>query len=313
VLAAAPEGYEFLYVGGARRDKGGLGVVQSGAERLKSLANPWIVLEEPETRDMLKFADLGQWAAALGACGRMAQRAKPGDKPLFDALRGALEGLRLWDGFDHAGGWKAWEQGALPGRLLDLAKVGGRPLIAGFAKALEPMISALSHLARCRDELPRKGPDPLVADLVVNAKRRADAGLLDEAALRLYRAVELLAERRLRLKHGMENDSIKPQQTPEPLRGELLQRKGDPGGEGWKLGLQDTARLLDALGDETGKRIVEALPKLGVHARNNNWLIHGEGHVTEKQWLSFLSHCMAALGIGEGDAPRWPAFGAPKT
>jgi len=101
VLAAAPDGYTFIYVGGETRNKNGLGTVVVGSERLIPNANPWSVLEEPELRSLLAYAGVGEWQAAIEVCRRLIDRADDASQPVFTTLESVLEGLMLWDAFDH--------------------------------------------------------------------------------------------------------------------------------------------------------------------------------------------------------------------
>jgi len=68
--------------------------------------------------------------------------------------------------------------------------------------------------------------------------------------MRLYRAVELLAQYRLLERHRIDTGDIKPERIPEPIRSELLQRKS---GEKITAGLVDSFRVLQALGDPLGE------------------------------------------------------------
>jgi len=304
VLAAAPDGYQFVYVTGEKRNRDGLGAVLSGSEKIVFPPNPWTVLEEPELRALLSYAAVGQWQAALDRCRRLISRADDAARPVFNALYKVLDGLRYWDGFDHAEAIKAW-RGCAPGQLLNLAKASRRPLIVAFADKCIPMLRWLKDAAAANQPSGRK-PDPLVLDLLANADRHAGRGFPDEAALRLYRSVELCLQRRLLAKHGIDNSAVQPDQVPEPLRSELERRHGAPGKSGWKLGLDDSAALLAALGDRIGKSVKETTLDLG--ARNLNWLIHGSAHVTDNQVKGFRGKVLEALNVREGDIPAWPDF-----
>jgi len=307
VLAAAPDGYRFIYVAGEMRDKNGLGVVTAGRERIAFPDNPWSVLEEPELRSLLAYAGVGQWPAALDVCGRLLARADESSRPVFKTLQGMLEGLRLWDGFDHQGATKEWEKSS-PLKVRDLARVSGRVIIAQFALKCVRMTPALKCVGECLHSPPGKGPDPLVLDLLGNADRCAARGWLDEAALRCYRAVELCAQRRLKERFGIDTDAVKPEAVPDPLKSDLLGRYGASAGQTWQLGLRDSAELLNLLGDPVGGSLAAALPKLDISARNKNWLIHGWQHVSRKQLEAFWRNTLAALGVKEEEVPRWPDF-----
>lgn len=311
VLAAAPDGYQFAYVSGERRDKGGLGTVLDGAESLCLPENPWVVLEEPETRRMIDMAAQGQWTAALDSARRMLDRATDQSRPIFQLLCRILEGLGHWDRFAHKEAFEAWKRGderdAAPGRLVELATVGQRPLLVRFAEKCRAMFAQLGPLANPGRQLAE--PDRLVLDMLANGERQAARGDFDAAALRYYRAVELWADRRLQFCHRIDNSAVKDTDVPEPLRDEWLQSKGPPAPV-WKLGLHDSVALLAAKDDPAAQPMLEQLlaNKLDTGARNQSWLIHGSQHVEQGQFLAFRASVLAALALTEAQIPQWPDF-----
>jgi len=90
-----------------------------------------------------------------------------------------------------------------------------------------------------------------VADLLLNAERRACQGRYDEAALRLYRAMELFAATRLRQAHGIEAGLPTPSQLPESLRSIYALCWNEAGQVRPQLEL--SYRLLEALDDPVGR------------------------------------------------------------
>ncbi len=171
VLAAAPDGYCFLYVSGEDRDKDGLGIVVSGTEQLLHSENPWTVLEEFEIRRLLDMAASAQWIAALEAASRLLQRASDQRKPIFKALSKLLEGLRDWDHFKHQSASQGWNKGQTPSELARLAKVGGLPLLKRLAERCQPMIGRLQQIAQDSPD-GSCAADPLVLDMIANGDRR---------------------------------------------------------------------------------------------------------------------------------------------
>jgi len=317
VLAAAPEGYRFLYVSGAERNKGGVGVVQDGTEQLCLPENPWSVLEEPELRRLLEMAALGQWAAAQDSARRLLKRAGSDGQPVFQQLERVLKGLSWWDCFEHERAWKAWEEGKAPSNLVALATAGNRPLVVAFGRKCQGMISLLAPVAKAHEvtdtaETPKKPNDKcdlLVLDMLGNGDRRAGRGHYDEAALRYYRAVELCVSRRLQHLYGIDNSSVDETDVPSPLREELLRRNGPPDPV-WKLGQRNSIALLAAKDDPLGKRLLDydKNKNLDAQARNENWLIHGTEHVDEKRCRAYRRKTLEALGLEEQNVPRWPDF-----
>jgi hypothetical protein len=55
VLATVAKGYKFSYVGGKERDKGGLGIVVTGSEVVKTALSPWQILLVEERKKIALF------------------------------------------------------------------------------------------------------------------------------------------------------------------------------------------------------------------------------------------------------------------
>ncbi len=309
VLAAAPDGYRFLYVSGSRRDKDGVGAVISGSEKLLHAENPWVILEDPALRDLFNYANLGQWAAAIGICDRLRSRAADRDKSLFADLRLALNGLYAWDIFEHERAWKEWKRGKIPSELAKLAEARGRNLVRKFAEKCQGLIRYLKAIVDAKSALPRNRHDPLVLDMLANGERQAKQGRFDEASLRYYRAVELCVGRRLLLLHEIDNSAVKKGDVPQPLCGEFIRRDGEPQPT-WKLGQLNSIRLLAARHDRVGERLLNHYENLDSNARNCNWLIHGQEHVDLERFLSYRGKVLEAIGISEAEIHSWPDFSA---
>lgn len=309
VLAAAPDGYRFSYVSGQARDKNGVGVVLTGSEELSLPENPWTVLEEAEIRRLLQMAALGQWAAAIESVDVLLLRAASQGRPVFLELKKVLRGLAHWDRFEHGNAWQAWDRGNASEVLVKLATAGGYQRLVVFAEKVGGMKCVLGQLANQPD---RKsgGPDPMVVDMIANGDRQAARGNCDEAALRYYRAVELCGARRLRLLFKIDNNATPTDKVPSPLREEFLRRKGDPPKGLWKLGQRDCVQLLAALDDSLGQHLLDQFKsnRIDAQARNENWLIHGQQHVSQSSCESFRTAVLDALDISPEEIPAWPDF-----
>ncbi|SFM73638.1 TIGR02710 family CRISPR-associated CARF protein [Thermodesulforhabdus norvegica] len=123
-----------------------------------------------------------------------------------------------------------------------------------------------------------------VVDLMLNAERRAAQRRYDDAVARLYRAVEMLAQRRLQKEYGIETGDVDPEKIPQSVREKY---KSDEDGK-IRIGLRMAYTLLFDLGDEVGRlfmdeenRIIDALKK-----RNLSILAHGIIPVDEATYES---------------------------
>lgn len=143
-----------------------------------------------------------------------------------------------------------------------------------------------------------------VADLVGNALRRAEQGRYEDAVLRLYRAVELLAQLRLRSAHGLSSEDLDLTRLPADLAAPLAARR-EREGRAW-VGLVEAYGVLAALDDPLGRvyqaawtqRLKDLLAQ-----RNRLLLAHGLSPIGPADWersrtlaLAFLREAHAALG-----------------
>lgn len=173
----------------------------------------------------------------------------------------------------------------------------------------------LPHLARL-EEFARSGDCPpyeLVADLAANADGRAAQGRYEDAVLRLYRAVELLAQVRLALAHGLDTGDLDLDKVPEPLRRKLAPRDGGKA----TAGLVNAYLILAALGDPLGhvyqsdgwdKRLRELLL-----LRNNAFIEHGFRPLGEEEWQKARRIAREFLGKGAESIGVRMVFPSPPT
>ncbi|HOK56348.1 MAG TPA: TIGR02710 family CRISPR-associated CARF protein [bacterium] len=125
-----------------------------------------------------------------------------------------------------------------------------------------------------------------VFDLVANAERQAHNSFYDNATARLYRALELFAQKRLKNKYGIETSSVDIEKVKNKEKWEI---KKDKEGK-IKIGLVDSYELLDELGDEIGKIYREKEKKFKniLNIRNTSKLAHGDRPVNKDDWKKIL-------------------------
>ncbi len=170
------------------------------------------------------------------------------------------------------------------------------------------------HIEELAEWCARGGPPPytLVWDLAANAQRRAEQGRYEDAILRLYRSIELLAQIRLRETHQLDTSNLDPEilerkLSHDPQRKESVMRM--LGGLGSRLtaGLVASYLLLNALGDPLGhafKAQWEQRTQRFVQLRNKAFMAHGFRPLGQEAWEEAWEHCRAfyldacrALGI----------------
>lgn len=277
-LAALDRGWTLVQVVGERGD---LVQVVRGTELVRRAT-----MSRPLANAALKRAavlfDLGHYAGVEQVLGDLAQELELPE----DVAPTVQTGLTLARAF---AAWDRFEYNEALGLL--------RPRAGRCLKHFQ----ALRELA---EEAESSGY-AMVWDMVANAQRRARHGRYDDAVVRLYRAVELLAQVRLRTHYGLDTGNLKLDGIPAELRTEFAERAGPPGRA--TAGLVDAYRILAALGDPLGALYGEhwenRLRDLQ-GLRNKTVVVHGlrtlgeEDHrrAFELAW-GFLSQAAERLGI----------------
>lgn len=192
-----------------------------------------------------------------------------GDLPeeLYDKiskLRNCCRAFEAWDRFDHK---KALE-------FLNLVR----------GEFMAKWIKLAKHLTgQMRDT----DPYLKVVDLIANSERRFAQGRYDDGIARLYRALEWLAQIRLRTKYGIDSNDVNLELVPEQLR-EQFHPRGSQAGK-VRIDLVKDYRLLAALGDELGDWWQANERQLigNLEVRNHSILAHGEKPITDQEYLNF--------------------------
>ncbi len=144
----------------------------------------------------------------------------------------------------------------------------------------------------------------LVGDLLNNAARKAHRQHYDDAVARLYRAMELFAQIRLKKQFNLESGNIPLDHLPAELRETYKNRVRDK--DKLILGLNDVYKLLQELGDPVGEHYSKNREKVlnTLLKRNNSLFAHGitplaNGDYREvKDTLGgFLASAAAMIGI----------------
>jgi CRISPR-associated protein (TIGR02710 family) len=287
-LAARVWPCSFEYVGGAERDKGGVGVVVSGKEQVVNFRNPWDALGYQAAEEAATLFNAGNVSAAVSIL--EAARDAASDGPLKRALHTLSVWMGIyaqWDVFQHAKALKLLEQARRDQHLL--AHLFG-------AKRVEAMVADLHRAEVSLKELAAVdgASAAVVRDLRANAARRMREGRFDDAVARLYRAAEAYGQSILSERHQIRTNSVDEQQVPEGIRTEWRSHKG-PGP--WKAGLQDAYCLLEALGDEVGARFHSS----GLAVEMADGRIHGGGVLAARN-QSILAHGFRP--VGKADCER---------
>jgi hypothetical protein len=212
----------------------------------------WDVRARRQLREVGTRVACFDYAGAAGLLERIALT--PVSRELRETVRAWVaicRGLDAWDRFAHA---------------------EARRLLEPYRKLLIPhwgMLDALCH---------REPRDPYlrVDDLLFNAERRAEQGRHDDAVARAYRAMELIAQTRLRSPYSIDTSDVDLLKVPEHARANLERNRDQTGRI--RLALVQAWELLQAVGDEplgawfaAAKGELQALLEI----RNASILAHG--------------------------------------
>lgn len=260
---------QFSYVGGERRTKNGVGVVETGAERVVHCANPWDALGYQAVEDAVTVFKHGGYGAAAHLLEQAIKNSgRPEVKRELATLKALVDAYAAWDRFDY----KTAET-----KFADALK-NQNDLKAMFPDA-PSLIGRIESHHECVARLADAGDPTIdwVQDLLDNARRRAAEHRYDDAVARLYRAIEALAQIRLREQHGIPDTKAIPlDKLPETLRQEWSGRARNGV---VMLGLRDAYRLLKELGDELGRRFagsdLDNDERSPLVTRNDSILAHG--------------------------------------
>ena len=289
----------FSYVGGARRTKDGVGVVEAGSERIIHSANPWDALGFQAVEEFVVLFDQQAFAAGVVLADRtMRNVTEPSRKREMNALKLLAEAYDAWDRFD---------QGSAMTKFQELAKYDNdMQALFGQAKADQIRASARAHIDYLRKLLECNPPSMQhVADLLANARRRKTEGRIDDAVARLYRAIEALAQVGLAGRHQINNTKQVPlARVPEQLRAQWSSRA--EAGMVF-LGLQDAYDLLHGLDDELGAKFKQLQlhdrERSPLTARNQSILAHGFERVGDKVFGQLWNAALQLAGLQETDLP----------
>ena len=321
VLALSRQKCAYSYVGGARRDKDGLGVVINGSERVLRLDNPWDVLALDELKDYSQMFNRCQFQPAELLAARTAE-ALSEKREFFRTLSRLAKGYGLWDGFLHEQALPVLRQAE--SELARMATVGDerlRQCHAAVAENISSLAAVAAELERYVKVNKKKkagpvqepadeasGGEAIIRDLLANAVRRAEVEQRHEDAVaRLYGAIEKIAKLRLKAAHGIDNSNVEPDRLPACP--DWLTQCQDASGR-VRLPLTKSFELLAHLGDPLGARFQHNRERLNdiLQIRNNSLLAHGFTPVQPDTYAMLLTIALDFLAISRDQLPSFPVM-----
>lgn len=290
-LAALECGWELSLVRGQRPD---LIKVANGTE-MAGLVNAAEVRARQRMEEARRFFNAYAYASAREILEGILRDA-PVSRSLEMAIRNWVtlsRGFDAWDRFDHQQAFQILQtvQSHIVPQWRFLKRLVGQDRPSGY----EPVL-----------------------DLVRNAERRAERGRYDDAVARLYRAVELLAQIRLRETRGIDTGDVQPESLPESIRPQYEERRNAQAALGWgrtlKLGLWEAYGLLADLNDPLGKmiRVQEDRLRDALSRRNESILAHGTSPIRKEEYrriheivVGLIQEGLEAIGV-QVEAPQFP-------
>lgn len=297
-LYGVVHGCTFTYVGGTKRSKGGLGVVETGSERIVSQENPFDFFAIREKERGVYLFNRYQFEGAIrefeSALAKVQDRK---EKSLITAMKDVAEAYFAWDRFEISYNGVQVSKKLLNARsiLENIANLTGEDY-TGQIKGIE------GNLRFFKEK--KKGYNIyVIADVFLNAERRGDEGKYDDGVARLYRCMEMVAQYRLKTHFGIDTSNVNIEKLPTEL-GPKYKRLRDTDGK-IRIGLKKGYELLQDLGDdlgrwyfdsESGRKIQELLG-----SRNNSILAHGLSPVGREVFEELVSETRAMIMIAFPD------------
>jgi CRISPR-associated protein (TIGR02710 family) len=176
-------------------------------------------------------------------------------------LQALSKGLDAWDRFDHNAAWML-----LKPYMKDFQALGQ------FLKRVLSSRAAIDETFGPTEGTTGHGFE-VVEDLLLNAERRAHRCRYDDAVGRLYRALELLVQMRLKLKYGIKTEDIDRSLLPAKVAQhyEKIQEK-------LKMSLQQSYDLLSKFDDDLLGNLYDKQKSLLLNTlkiRNKSLYAHG--------------------------------------
>ena len=281
ILATVGEPYRFNYVGGEHRNKDGLGTVIDGSEKMYAEMSPWSIFAEEERRQVVSLFNLRRYSSVGRIIDSLVQRNLPAEiQGFFGFVKPLAEGFLCWEQFKHKDAVKFLKDGMT--ELQRYIHMYGTSGLNDFSQSLEVCKTFLDELVNSTKGITSMHAI-LVDDLLNNARRRIMDERFDDAAARIYRALELYGQIGFLTVAGCENDKVSPDKEPDSIRPEFVKKYMDPKSKKLKLPLQATFQYLDAVGEEAGKRFFEKRKEiLNIQSnRNMSILAHGISPVSK--------------------------------
>ena len=317
VWASAKHPCKLSYVGAISkeaRDKGGLGVVVDGKERLLISENPWDKIAHFEVESAMSLFNSAQFANAAAILD--SAKTKLSDERtlrLVSSLSDISKAFLAWDSFDHRAAKLQLERVA--SKFQDIADASPMHLVSRLKPFAQSILSSLDALKEIKLGEPSRD---LIWDLLANASRRAFLEhKFEDATARCYSAIEKSAQVELKLRCAIDSsDCRNPELLHESLRSEFIRKytcsktlKNGSVVQYLQFGLYAKFQLLKAFDNPLGLRFFEReLIVSHLEERNRSILAHGISPMDETKFKALFEDALFLLDITESQIPSFPKF-----
>ena len=290
----------YSYVGGVERSKDGVGVVVDGKEKMWFLDNPWNEIAFMARKEAYILFNKARYASAYEVFNEVGKKVSENHKPFFMALKDMTNGYDLWDRFKHK---EARNKLYSCRDIIKTYSIGD--------KKVENLVTVLLQNISFLDKL-KDNEELLHYDLIANAMRRAGLeNKYDDAVARLYRAIEAIAQCRLKSSYQVNSADVDERLIPESVRNEYVTKYLNDNDKKIKLGLYASYELLKELNDPLGKSFFEIYEKEVrglLDIRNSSILAHGFNSVKAETYKGLLNAVLEFAGIKEEELPQFPVL-----
>jgi CRISPR-associated protein (TIGR02710 family) len=288
ILATVGLKYSFNYVGGELRNKNGLGTVIDGQEKMFAEMSPWSVFAEEERRQVKTLFNHRRYFSVKEIIDNARKRELPRQiRDYFNFVLPLSEGFLKWDQFEHVAAFDFLKSGhAVLSNYIDTYP---EPSLEPFSANVLECIGRLQEIMSQTCGM-NKFHLVMIGDLLNNARRKIEDKRHDDAAARIYRALELYGQVIFEEVAGCGNDRVKLEIIPEKLKKEFQRKYQDPHSKSLKLPLSATFGYLKVMGHEAGNRFFDRLKQIkNIQSnRNDSILAHGIRPVSEKAVTSIF-------------------------
>ena len=287
ILSTIDEPYIFNYVGGDQRNKSGVGTVLDGHEEMFLGMSPWSIFAEEERRQVIILFNQHRFSAVIEIINSFDRKLPAQIRDYFSFIEPLADGFLNWDQFCHKAALRKLDKGS--NALEYYISSHGESSLKDFMVKIKTCRNFLRELIEKTNDI-KPNHNIIITDLLNNAKRKIADKKYDDAAARIYRALELYGQIKFKDVAGCDNNNVKPETIPPELRDKFKQKYYDPRRKILKLPQTATFEFLKVKRHEAGIRFFERQKKIKdiQKNRNDSILAHGIKPVTEKAIYSIF-------------------------